>query len=468
MDRGDALVAVCSALGLGYALQLNNGFYHPAALVLLLIVIASSAFALAGWTRHISGGRISETTLVAVLAAGLAINLLILATMPIALYLADPSPSAHPAFRAGLAVAFVLLALIVVDFRRAARAWFPALLATFAALGAWMIRASPDPQIDVIAAHRVALAALADGSSPYSGTFPNIYGGTGFYLTEMVHEGRVLSGLPYPPLSLLMAVPGQALLGDIRFAELGALVLGALLVGYCSSSRVAMLAAALVLFTPRVFFVVEQGWTESFAVCWLGATVFALRQGGAGGPLALGLLSGVKQHLVIALALYPLGASGRSGKSILLAASIAGLVTIPFVVWDPSGFFRSVIWLQFAEPFRQDSLSLLSYLSREGLPMTSVTSIVASLGALIASGLFVWWRAPRTPAGFALALGFVLLVVFAFSKKAFCNYYFFVLAAMAASVAASAEDFPTRGDVRPTEPHADSSARPPADHRRSP
>ena len=184
----------------------------------------------------------------------------------------------------------------------------------------------------------------------------------------------------------------------------------------------------------------EQGWTESFAVCWLGATVYALRRRVAGGALALGLLCAVKQHLAIALAVYPLGEHGRGWRSIFIAAAVALLVTLPFIWWDPTGFYRSVVWLQFIEPFRQDSLSLLSWTSRHGVDITPASSAIASVSALLASSALVWWKAPRSSAGFALALAFVLLVFFAFSKKAFCNYYFFVLAALAASIAASPQD----------------------------
>ena len=278
MARGDVLAVVCSAFSLGFALQVNNGFYHPNALALLTAALVFAALALTGWPTRAAGTRLTEAAIVGAMAIGLAINLVMLSTMKIGFYLADPSPSAHPTFLSGLAVAASLLTLTVFDSRRAARVWFPLLLVTFAALGVWMIRSSPDPQIDVITVHRAAIDALAHGRSPYSVTFENIYANNEFYTPEVVEGGQVLFGLPYPPLSLLMAIPGQALLGDIRFAELGALVLGATLIAYATSSRVSMLAAATVLFTPRVFFVVEQGWTESFAVCWLGATVYALRR----------------------------------------------------------------------------------------------------------------------------------------------------------------------------------------------
>jgi hypothetical protein len=46
------------------------------------------------------------------------------------------------------------------------------------------------------------------------------------------------------------------------------------------------------------------------------------------------------------------------------------------------------------------------------------------------------WRLPRTPAGFGVAIGLTFWAFFVFNKQAFCNYYFFVIGALYASVAA--------------------------------
>jgi len=59
----------------------------------------------------------------------------------------------------------------------------------------------------------------------------------------------------------------------------------------------------------------------------------------------------------------------------------------------------------------------------------------STLAAVVTLALSLW-RAPRTPAGFALSLGFILLAFFAFNKQAFCNYYFFVIGAMCCAVGA--------------------------------
>ena len=47
-------------------------------------------------------------------------------------------------------------------------------------------------------------------------------------------------------------------------------------------------------------------------------------------------------------------------------------------------------------------------------------------------------RADESPAAFSASLAFVSLATFAFGRKAFCNYYFFVIGALCCAVAAAA------------------------------
>jgi hypothetical protein len=61
--------------------------------------------------------------------------------------------------------------------------------------------------------------------------------------------------------------------------------------------------------------------------------------------------------------------------------------------------------------------------------------LISFLAAGAASALALW-RLPRTPAGFGAAISVTFLAFFAFNKQAFCNYYFFVIGALYASVAA--------------------------------
>lgn len=441
IDR--ALVALAAAV-LGFTLQISDGFYRPFAYPSFCVAIACAVGGL-GRAGSLVIGTGAPWSTVAVLSAALAGNFIMLATARPAYYLADRWPSHHPWYLAGIAAAAALTLLTGIDERRRRHLWFPALLGVYACLGAWLIQSSPDPYIDVMTVQRAAIEAVAHGHSPYSIAFRNIYGGDVFYGANVVKDSLVQFGLPYPPLSLLMALPGQLALGDLRYSELLALIVGCGAIGYTTRGRAAPLAAALVLFTPRTFFVLEQGWTESFAICWLGMTVAAAASRRQSRSVMLGLLCAVKQHMIVALSFASWltdrpGDTAQRNALTLRAVGVATALTLPFFVWDPSGFWRSVVWLQFLEPMRPDSLSMLSLIVHAGWTVPRAVQTLAPFAAL-ALGLVLSFRcAPRSPAGFALAIGVSFFLMFAFSKKAFCNYYFFVLAALSAGVAASEEN----------------------------
>ncbi len=204
----------------------------------------------------------------------------------------------------------------------------------------------------------------------------------------------------------------------------------------------AVAAAALLLFTPRSFFILEAGWTEPFAILMLAATVFcACRRGVAWGvmcAISFGLLLACKQYLILALPLVPLLMStptlrAKWIKMTILAMLVAAAVSLPLVLWDVKAFLNSAVTLQFHQPFRSDALSFL-------VPLASSRGVAPPIwlpfaAALVAIGLALW-RCPRTPAGFAAAFSLVFFTFFAFNKQAFCNYYALVLAALCCALAA--------------------------------
>ena len=96
-------------------------------------------------------------------------------------------------------------------------------------MGAWIIRRSPYPPIDVHTFHRYAIYALRDGIDPYAITFPDIYRSGGYYGPGLSVAGRLQFGFPYFPLSLLLSVPGEVFFKDARYAQLIAIELAALL-----------------------------------------------------------------------------------------------------------------------------------------------------------------------------------------------------------------------------------------------
>jgi hypothetical protein len=402
------------------------------------------------------------------LGLGVAAQLAALMTSPFAMYVERPLPKDHPGFVPWLMVAAVAAALSVLGAKWLRGLALAVLVVANIALGIVTFRASPDPAIDVVTVHRAAFDALEDGKSPYSITFPDIYKGSeSFYPPGSVEGGVVQFGYTYPFGTLLMAWPGQVLAGDFRYAELAALTFGAVAIAYAGRlTAVAVLAVALLLFTPRVFFELEQAWNEPLAIPWLGVALLAWRAGWIRtAMIAMALLVSVKQYLVVAVPLSLLLPAVGSRQSAVeggqwavstwierLRMPIAvGLIAIAFylppLVWDFQGFVRSVLMVQVNENLRLDSLSLaVNYWQLKGREMSTLL-----YGSIVLAALaLTLWRAPRTPAGYAAALALVLFTAFAFGKKAFCNYYFFVIATLCAAVACGEGEHASHEDTKIT------------------
>ena len=424
---------VAGALALGHALQIANGFYDGAALTWLT---AALALCLAG-TLATGRGRADDTslTLRVAMALGIGWQLVSLATAPPAMYL--ERGTSLTAFRAGIGVEAVLVAAGIAGFAAARPFWFPALMAVHAALGVWTLTSSPNPHIDVVVVHRAAFDALLGGGNPYAITFQNIYGeNTGFYNADAVAGGRVMFGYPYPPVSLLLALPGHLLAGDYRYAQLAAWLAAGVLIGYSGYGLTSKLAAVLALTTPRGFFVLEQGWTEPISLMLLAATVYLLARGTWTSALAGGVLIVSKQYLAFAAPLLWLTAPATLGRSRWLAvgAAAAAAVTLPFLLWDPRMFVEQVVLIQTREPFRVDALSYLSWAARTGLGAGSMLWALAA--GLVGLGVALAVT-PRTAEGFAGGVALTSFLAFAFGSKAFCNYYFLVVGAMCCALAAA-------------------------------
>jgi hypothetical protein len=432
-NAGSLACLIASAVLLGHALQIANGFYDGAALGWLTAALALCIAGVLAPGLPVPRAARQELWLRVAIAAGIGWQVASLLHALPGMYLQEHANVGL--FKAGMIVEAALIVAGAARFRSWDFIWFPALLAVHLAVGVWMLHASPTPRIDVVVVHREAFAALWRGESPYRITFENIYGsGSEFYSPQAVAGNRVLFGYPYPPLSLLLALPGYLVTGDYRYAELAAWVAGAAFIGYARPAILAKLAAALLLTQPRGFFVLEQGWTEPIAVLMLAVTVFGMSRKRAVAAWGGGLLIVTKQYLVLAVPLLWRYAARRRGAAGFLARAgiAAALVTLPFVLWHPRAFVDSVLLVQAREPFRVDSLSYLSWAARHDLGRGSfVCAIAAGLVALLAGALLT----PNTPAGFAASLALSSFATFAFGSKAFCNYYFFVVAALCCAIA---------------------------------
>ncbi|MFZ5469027.1 MAG: hypothetical protein ACOZIN_06255 [Myxococcota bacterium] len=443
-DRWGLSVALAlAAVALGHALQVSNGNLHPESIVFLssALVLCVAGVAAPKWERL---ERLGDAPVVFVLLAGVGYQLYRLLIAPPGIYL-QVGPAAYVPFFGGLGVTAVLAGAGLSRQSPLGPLRVPTMLLVHLLLGVWLIRASPNPFIDVHVFQRDGVAALLAGQNPYAMTFPDIYGNSPFYGPGLSEGGRLKFGFPYPPLSLFLALPGQLFGGDHRYSQLLAMTGAGALMAYARPGRVAPAAAALFLFTPRAFFVLEQGWTEPFAVLLLASVVFAACRLPRALPWAFGLFLAVKQYLVLAIPLgflllpRPLPEKKELWRMGGQVVGIGLLVTLPLALWDVKAFLWDVVTLQTVQPFRAEALSYLAYFARQGgaPPPTALAFVVALLGV----GLSLW-RSPRTPGGFAASCALVLAGFFAFNKQAFCNYYYLVVGALCCAVAVAGPTYP--------------------------
>jgi hypothetical protein len=262
-------LAVVAAVSLGFAVEANFGQFSPQAIGALAIALVAALGALLA--RGTMTHRLANVLLGIALASQFT---LLLVHIPCATWPASAGRELL-IFRGGVALACLLAALATFAPLAIRRCTGPLLLGIHLLLGLLVLRTVPQPGVDVCTFQRESCDALLHRHDPYTINFADPYGpASGFYGATLVKDGRTTFGYPYPPLPLLLAVPGH-LLGDFRLSLLLATTLtGAILMRTRPSSPLSASAAALLLFTPRGFFVLEAGWIEPFVVLLMAGVVF--------------------------------------------------------------------------------------------------------------------------------------------------------------------------------------------------
>jgi hypothetical protein len=338
--------------------------------------------------------------------------------------------AAAPQFRGGiLFCAAATVAVFTVKSQRWRHVAFAAAVAGMFAIGLWMLRVLPAPRIDVFMFHQEASKALYSGANPYEIRPPDMYGeeeSRRLYGPGISVNGRLTLAYPYPPMSLLLTSLGYLVAGDCRYAHLAAICLAALLLAYARPGRLGFLGALLFLFTPRVFFVLEQSWSEPVVIFLLALTVFCRHRFPAAAPWVTGLTLSVKQYMV-----FTAPALLRKWRDVPKAAIAAVIFTAPLALWNLTEFLKSTVVYQFRQPTRLDALSFMAQLGRFDIHLPGWVPFVLTAAAII----FVVRRAPDTTSAMSSATAIILIVFFVFNKNAFCNYYYLVIAALGAAIA---------------------------------
>ncbi|MFZ5785223.1 MAG: hypothetical protein ACOY3Y_02170 [Acidobacteriota bacterium] len=434
--RVSVLAALSVAFGVGQAVQASNGNLDPGAIRWLSFAVVMGVGLLAFGARVVRSSW-GEQLLLGVGGAAVCWQFAQLFSTPPGIYLRLPNVQALFTFYGGLAAAAVLVGAGLSESPWLGRWRSVLLVGLFLLVGRWMLNASPSPHIDVFVFQRDGAAALLQGVNPYSLRYPDIYGNSPFYGPGLSVNGQLQFGFPYFPLGLLLTLPAHALAGDYRWTQLIAMAMTGLVIMELRPSVLSRLAGAVFLFSPRTFFVLEQGWTEPLVLGALSLLVVVAERWPRWLPYALGLLIAVKQYTVfmvpLAFLLLPRPLTWRGAATFAAkAAAPALLVTLPFVAWGPRDFWFDVVQLQVLQPFRDEALSFLAWWKQQhGVQPSTAWPFVAAIAAVALSV----WRFSRTIGGFVGALSVTYLVFFATNKQAFCNYYYLVIGAAALSAA---------------------------------
>ncbi len=353
-------------------------------------------------------------------------------------------------FRSGV-IALGLLALTYVRIGGTLRAWrFPAMLTVFFGLGAWVIATeTAEPYIDVWHLQQDACAQLKSGRDPYSAEYRNVYANDEFVGREILHNGKVQS-FPYPPVSLLLAFPGY-LLGDVRWSLLLAMAASAVLM-VLMARRLGVPAGHPVELLPIIFLclptlgggpeyrgllMLEMSWTEPFVLLGLTASAWAIASGKPWTAVAaLAVALGAKQYVFLCLPAW-YGVQRLGVRRLLAGIMGAALVTLPFLIWDPTGLWNGLVRFHIYSPFRIDSLSVLAAVAVcTGKRLPAALGFVAAFGA----GAFTLNRGDRSLSRLVLGTASIFLAFFVFNKAGHLNYYWLALGLLtSATLAAFAE-----------------------------
>lgn len=425
------LLVAASTITMGYVLQWTHGHYLSDAIALVAASLVLVLLALG------VRGRVPLPVTWA-LGAGIAAQLYLMSVVLPTIEMSGlrEAKDLHW-FHVGLAVTGVLAGSGLGEKPPLPRAWFPMVVATWVGMAVLVLKLAPNPLIDVFTVEVDSLRALLGGTNPYSITFPNPYGDNSpFFPPGVSVNGRLQFGFVYPPLALLLCLPGYLMFGDPRYSMLAAMAGAALLMGYSRAGHWPKVVATLYLFTPRAFFVLDRAWTDSFVVLLTALVVFVALRKPKWVWIPAGLYLSLKQHMFIGapalLLMVPRPMQWREVLRLGLKTGAVGLgVTLPFVLWGPAAFTNSV--LNIREVFRTDSLGLVAHLANQNVVHLSKWIGLAAIVPVAALGV---WRGPRTPAGFALAAAATHFTLYFFSTHAFCNEYYNVVGALCVGMAA--------------------------------
>ena len=320
-----------------------------------------------------------------------------------------------------VAIALPTVGAVAVAAPRHLATWFWWLLLVGFTVGAlFTIAASPRPAIDVWYELQHATSCVVHGCNPYAMHTPASPGAK--------------DGFNYLPMTFLLLTPAHALFGDVRYGELFAVVLAAVLLRRLAP-RQEPSVVPLFLCVPGVLFAIEEAWNELLLVPLLLAAVWwrhddpMTRRRWLGAGLLLGLAAATKQHVWLLLPVAAVTLGLRAAGTGLVTGA---LLTVPWLAADPHGFWHSTVTVFFEVPARADSSSL--WLHEPAGARTAAEVVV-----VVVAYLLVWLSCRGEPARLLLGSATVLAAFDLMNKQTFFNQWLLVTWLVVAATAVELE-----------------------------
>jgi hypothetical protein len=418
----------------GMAITFNRGAYSEGALVLVLLGLGILVFCLIEGSRRRLSIERNPRLLLMLIWLGLLAMAFYAWNDEVIIYPVRPWDLGRKTQVASLLLLLTYLPFLTGQWRepRALRIGRFAAFAVVVALGgADVIRASPQPRIDVWTVQQDGAEALRHWKNPYT------------EVAEAATGPGVIGAVPYvyPPTQVYLTLPAYVLAKDVRFTMLGAILVAGFALRYITARArtglpsIAQDAPALYLWLmTKLFFILEQAWVDPVQVMLIALTSAAYI---ARRPMLTAILLGVvlsaKQTMFWAVGLT--GVILRfDKKQWATTIGVGTALVLPFVLLDFRALKHANFDLLSGLPTRLDALTFNSWFQRK-----FGTELPGAVGFLLAATVaaFSMWRMRRSAAQLSIALAATYAFFFAFNRWAFANYYFLMASLSALAAAAS-------------------------------
>lgn len=279
----------------------------------------------------------------------------------------------------------------------------------------FMILSSPNPKIDVFDQLKYGSEGLLKGQNPYSINFPQIYNYPQDYF-------------PYLPLTAIIVLPFNIILGDPRFTLIAANLLVVFALRQILKKSRSILAHELIpliyIFHPQMTFMVEQAWIDPLIFATFAAFIYSVmdKKRGVISTLLLGITISLKQTFILLLPFLYL--YKKIPRKILFGSVIVLIISVtPFLLWDSTNFIKDAVMNHFERRFWwHNSLTLNSfYFSQLGNNLPSFLFLTIwgiSFVAII--------RKIKDLSTLVLGISLWFFIFYFFNYQAYMNYYPFV------------------------------------------